>query len=96
MDGPDRNAYEPIAPRGHESAIHPAFGVFVPLRDPGSLIKTRLTPLIDLANSSEVGACPMNATERFLLRRDLLKILGKASGGIAVSRWLGPEVALAQ
>jgi hypothetical protein len=24
MDGPDRNAYEPIAPRGHESAIHSA------------------------------------------------------------------------
>src|ERR1700739_3951254 len=38
----------------------------------------------------------MNATERFLLRRDLLKILGKASAGIAVSRWLGPEVAVAQ
>jgi DMSO/TMAO reductase YedYZ molybdopterin-dependent catalytic subunit len=38
----------------------------------------------------------MNATERFLLRRDLLKILGKASGGIVVSRWLGPKVAIAQ
>jgi len=55
-----------------------------------------LTPLIDLANSSQIGVSPMNATERFLPRRDLLKILGAAGGGIAASRWLGPDMAMAQ
>jgi DMSO/TMAO reductase YedYZ molybdopterin-dependent catalytic subunit len=38
----------------------------------------------------------MNATKRCLSRRGLLKILGAASGGIAVSQWLGPDVAMGQ
>jgi len=38
----------------------------------------------------------MNATERFLPRRDLLKMFGTASGGIAASRWLGPDMVMAQ
>jgi DMSO/TMAO reductase YedYZ molybdopterin-dependent catalytic subunit len=38
----------------------------------------------------------MNATKRCLSRRGLLKILGSASGGIAVSQWLGPEAARGQ
>ena len=38
----------------------------------------------------------MNVTERCLSRRGLLKILGVASSGIAVSRWLGPDVTMAQ
>src|SRR5467141_4985355 len=38
----------------------------------------------------------MNATERCLSRRGLLKILGMASSGIAASRWLAPEAGMAQ
>ncbi len=38
----------------------------------------------------------MNATKRCLSRRGLLKILGAASGGIAVSQWLGPDLAMGQ
>jgi DMSO/TMAO reductase YedYZ molybdopterin-dependent catalytic subunit len=38
----------------------------------------------------------MNATKRCLSRRGLLKILGAASGGIAVSQWLGPDAARGQ
>jgi len=38
----------------------------------------------------------MNVTERSLSRRGLLKVLGLASGGIAVRRWPGPDVRLAQ
>jgi DMSO/TMAO reductase YedYZ molybdopterin-dependent catalytic subunit len=38
----------------------------------------------------------MNATERRLSRRGLLKILGMASSGIAASRWLAPELTMAQ
>lgn len=38
----------------------------------------------------------MNLTERCLSRRGLLKILGLASGGIGVSRWLGSNTAMAQ
>src|SRR6202140_2229307 len=38
----------------------------------------------------------MNATERCLSRRGLLKILGMAGSGIAASRWLAPELTMAQ
>jgi len=38
----------------------------------------------------------MNATERRLSRRGLLKILGMASGGIAASRWFTPDLTMAQ
>jgi DMSO/TMAO reductase YedYZ molybdopterin-dependent catalytic subunit len=38
----------------------------------------------------------MDAKERFLSRRGLLRALGAASGGLAVSRWLGPGPAMAQ
>src|SRR6266481_3374856 len=38
----------------------------------------------------------MNATERCLSRRGLLKILGMASSGIAASRWLAPDAGMAQ
>jgi hypothetical protein len=38
----------------------------------------------------------MNVTERSLSRRGLLKVLGVASSGIAVSPWLGPDVTTAQ
>ncbi|PYV67574.1 MAG: twin-arginine translocation pathway signal protein [Acidobacteria bacterium] len=38
----------------------------------------------------------MNVTERCLSRRGLLKILGVASSGIAATRWLGPDVTMAQ
>jgi DMSO/TMAO reductase YedYZ molybdopterin-dependent catalytic subunit len=38
----------------------------------------------------------MNATKRCLSRRGLLKLLGAASGGIAFSQWLGPDVAMGQ
>ncbi len=38
----------------------------------------------------------MNATERCLSRRGLLKMLGMAGGGIAASRWLTPDVTMAQ
>jgi DMSO/TMAO reductase YedYZ molybdopterin-dependent catalytic subunit len=38
----------------------------------------------------------MNPAERCLSRRGLLKILGMASSGIAASRWLAPELTLAQ
>jgi len=38
----------------------------------------------------------MNVTQRYLSRRRLLKTLGAASGGIAISRWLGPDVMVAQ
>ena len=37
----------------------------------------------------------MNVNERCLSRRNLLKILGLASGGIAGSRWLGPSLSMA-
>lgn len=37
-----------------------------------------------------------NDKERFLSRRGLLKTLGAASGGLAVSRWLGTGSAMAQ
>src|SRR6266851_560345 len=40
--------------------------------DPGRLIKSGLTPLAALANSLQVGGCPMNVTERCLSRRGLL------------------------
>jgi len=38
----------------------------------------------------------MNATERCLSRRGLLKLLGMASSGIAASRWLAPDATMAQ
>ncbi|MHB8501549.1 MAG: molybdopterin-dependent oxidoreductase [Candidatus Acidiferrales bacterium] len=38
----------------------------------------------------------MDAKERFHSRRGLLKALGAASGGLAVSRWLGTAPAMAQ
>src|ERR1700730_3896240 len=38
----------------------------------------------------------MKLTGRWLSRRGVLKILGAASGGIAVSRWLGSNVTVAQ
>jgi len=38
----------------------------------------------------------MHATERCLSRRGLLKILGMAGTGIAASRWLAPDAAMAQ
>jgi len=38
----------------------------------------------------------MNATERCLSRRGLLKILGMASGGIAAGRWFAPDLTMAQ
>jgi DMSO/TMAO reductase YedYZ molybdopterin-dependent catalytic subunit len=38
----------------------------------------------------------MSATKRCLSRRGLLKILGAASGGIAISQWLGPDLAMGQ
>jgi DMSO/TMAO reductase YedYZ molybdopterin-dependent catalytic subunit len=38
----------------------------------------------------------MNATERCLSRRALLKTLGMASSGIAFGRWLEPDVMMAQ
>ena len=38
----------------------------------------------------------MNATEQILSRRGLLKFLGVASSGIAVNRWLRPDLAMAQ
>jgi len=38
----------------------------------------------------------MHATQRFLSRRSVLKILGMASSGIAASRWLAPDAAMAQ
>jgi len=38
----------------------------------------------------------MNVTEQGLSRRGLLKILAGASSGIAVSRWLGAGVIMAQ
>jgi len=38
----------------------------------------------------------MNMTERSLSRRGLLKIVGVASSGIAIGRWLGPHVTMAQ
>src|ERR1700730_13280838 len=38
----------------------------------------------------------MNAIERGFSRRRLLKILGMASSGIAASRWLAPDLAMAQ
>jgi DMSO/TMAO reductase YedYZ molybdopterin-dependent catalytic subunit len=38
----------------------------------------------------------MNATKQCLSRRGLLKILGAASGGMAVSQWLGPDAAWGQ
>jgi len=38
----------------------------------------------------------MNATNRCLSRRGLLKILGAASSGIAASQWLGPDAARGQ
>ena len=38
----------------------------------------------------------MNVTQRCLSRRGLLKILGVASSGIAATRWLGPDVTMAQ
>src|SRR6266436_6023728 len=64
--------------------------------DAGDLIKSRLTSRIALANSSQGGGCSMNVTERCLSRRGLLKILGVASSGIAATRWLGPDVTMAQ
>jgi DMSO/TMAO reductase YedYZ molybdopterin-dependent catalytic subunit len=38
----------------------------------------------------------MNATDRFLSRRGLLKILGMASSGIGATQWFAPDPALAQ
>jgi hypothetical protein len=38
----------------------------------------------------------MNAMERDLSRRDFLGTLGVAGSGIVVSRWLAPDVAIAQ
>jgi len=38
----------------------------------------------------------MGAKEEFLSRRGLLKVLGAASGGLALSRWLGIPSAIAQ
>jgi DMSO/TMAO reductase YedYZ molybdopterin-dependent catalytic subunit len=38
----------------------------------------------------------MDAHERFLSRRGVLKALGAASGGLALSRWIGTGTALAQ
>ena len=38
----------------------------------------------------------MDATERFLSRRGLLKALGAAGGGLALSRWMGTDTAMAQ
>src|SRR4029077_6702432 len=38
----------------------------------------------------------MNATERCLSRRGLLKLLGMAGSGIAASRWLAPDATMAQ
>src|SRR3984893_255447 len=64
--------------------------------DSGRLIKSGLTPLTALANSLQVGGCPMNVTERCLSRRGLLKILGVVSSGIAATRWPGPDVTMAQ
>src|SRR6202790_4716890 len=53
-------------------------------------------PPAAISNSPQVGGCSMNVTERCLSRRDLLKILGVARGGIAVRRWLAPGVVMAQ
>src|SRR5260370_25450256 len=38
----------------------------------------------------------MQLTGRWLSRRGALKILGAASGGLAVSRWLGPNATIAR
>jgi DMSO/TMAO reductase YedYZ molybdopterin-dependent catalytic subunit len=38
----------------------------------------------------------MNAAERYLSRRCLLKILGLAGSGITIGRWLKPDVTMAQ
>jgi DMSO/TMAO reductase YedYZ molybdopterin-dependent catalytic subunit len=38
----------------------------------------------------------MHTTQRCLSRRSVLKILGMASSGIAASRWLAPDAAMAQ
>src|SRR2546421_3105033 len=38
----------------------------------------------------------MNMTERCFSRRGLLKMVGVASSGIAIGRWLGPHVTMAQ
>src|SRR6266436_4003101 len=43
----------------------------------------------------QAGRCPMNVKERCLSRRNLLKILGLASGGVAGSRWLGSGLSMA-
>src|SRR5258708_18162091 len=43
----------------------------------------------------QAGRCPMNVKERYLSRRNLLKILGIAGGGVAGSRWLGPGLSMA-
>src|SRR5258707_2347733 len=61
-----------------------------------SCLKAGLTPLIALANSSQVGGGTMKAMERHLSRRDLLGTLGVAGAGIVGSRWLAPDVAIAQ
>src|SRR6516165_7264977 len=48
------------------------------------------------ANSLHIGGYPMKVAKRCLSRRDLFKSLGAATSGIALGRWLEPDVAVAQ
>jgi hypothetical protein len=38
----------------------------------------------------------MNVAKRYFSRRDLFKILGAATSGIALGRWLEPDTGIAQ